>query len=93
MSAPFDKIYITPHAEDILITIAMHQEDVYRCLKKLFTNILQGVADIGPDILEPDLHAVDGCGFTVFVSFNKSSEYIQIDDLIFPARNGLRGVF
>ena len=93
MPGPFKQAYVAPKVEAIMMHLAITMPDTYECLMSLFKKIIDGSVEIGPDILDIDHHAVDGCGYTVLLSFAEGQDLVQINELIFPSRNGLRGIF
>ncbi len=87
---PTKRVIVDIDVQDYIRVTLSQAPDTQDCLIGVFKRLGQGRLAYGPDVIDPRFHAVDQCGFTILFSDRGNTLYIT--ELIFPARNGLRGI-
>lgn len=78
--------------EDQLLALQRLVPPAVDCLLGAFGSLVSEELvppDLQPDLLEPNLHGIDRCGFTILISVKGQAGHIVG---LAPARNGLRGI-
>jgi hypothetical protein len=92
MPPPYKRIIIRLDVQDYMAQQLAHLPDVQDCLIDAFKQLKRGEIAYGPDIIEPMHFAVDRCRHTILFSINERTDTLYITQLIYPARNTLRGI-
>lgn len=92
MPAPYSNITVSNDIKDYMRLVLGGRIKTCDCLMDAFAQIGAGTIPYGPDILEPQHLAVDRCRHTILFSINELINEVYITEVIYPARNGLRGI-
>lgn len=78
--------------EDQLLALQQIAPAAVDCLLGAFGSLLGddlAPPDLQPDLLEPNLHGIDRCGFTILISVRREAGHVVG---LVPERNKVRGI-